>query len=109
VVALVVAVVALLAGCGVNPPAGTIVIHDLQFDPPAVTISKGQTVTWTNQDQMGVQVQSDSFGTSPTVPGQFSSDPLSPGDSYTHTFDTAGTFTYGDPFHPYITGAVTVR
>jgi plastocyanin len=109
VIAVVVAAAGLLAGCGVHPPEGTIVVHDLQFDPPAVTVAKGQTITWTNQDQIAVLVRSASFGASPTVPGQFSSDPLNPGDSYTHTFDTAGTFTYGDPFHPYITGAVTVK
>jgi plastocyanin len=106
---LVVVAVAGLAGCGVNPPQGTVVIHDLQFDPPAVAVAKGTTVTWVNKDQIPVQIQSDDFGTTPTVPGQFASEPLNPGESYTHTFADVGTFTYGDPFHPYIKGSVVVK
>jgi plastocyanin len=106
---LIVAAAALLSGCAVNPPAGTVVIHDLEFDPSAVTVSKGTRVTWSNQDQIPVQIQTDSFGTTPTVPGQFSSEPLNPGESYTHTFADVGTFTYSDPFHPYMTGSVVVK
>jgi plastocyanin len=106
---LLLAAVAALSGCGVKPQPGTIVIHDLQFDPPSVAVAKGSKVTWTNSDQIPVQIQTDSFGTTPTVPGQFSSEPLNPGESYTHTFDDAGTFTYSDPFHPYMTGSVAVK
>jgi plastocyanin len=100
---------ALLAGCAVTPQPGTVIIHDLQFDPPAVTVAKGTAVTWTNQDQIPVQIQTDSFGATPTVPGQFSSEPLNPGESYSHTFADTGTFDYSDPFHPYITGSVVVK
>jgi plastocyanin len=98
-----------LAACAVHPPEGTVIIHDLQFDPPAITVARGTTVTWTNQDQIPVQIQTGSFGASPTVPGQFSSEPLNPDESYTHTFTDSGKFEYSDPFHPYITGSVIVK
>jgi plastocyanin len=106
---LVLAAAALLAGCAVSPPPGTVIIHDLAFDPPSVTVAKGSAVTWINKDQIPVQIQTDSFGTTPTVPGQFSSEPLNPGESYTYTFADTGTFTYSDPFHPYIAGSVVVK
>jgi plastocyanin len=98
-----------LSGCGVRPQQGTIVIHDLQFDPPSVAVAKGSKVTWINSDQIPVQIQTDSFGTTPTVPGQFSSEPLDPGESFSYTFSDTGTFTYSDPFHPYMTGSVAVK
>jgi plastocyanin len=112
--ALVVVVVAVLAaavvgGCVSHPPEGTIYVQDLAFDPSAVTVTKGSTITWTNKDQIPVQIQTDDFGTTPTVPGQFSSEPLNPGESFTHTFTDAGKFTYSDPFHPYMTGSVAVK
>jgi plastocyanin len=105
---VLVATVVALAGCAA-PPAGTIVLQDLRFEPSELTVTKGTTVTWLNKDQIPVQIQSDDFGATPEVPGQFSSEPLNPGESFTHTFDTAGEFGYSDPFHPYITGKVTVR
>jgi plastocyanin len=94
---------------GISAAPGTIVIHDLQFDPAEVTVTKGASITWVNKDEIPVQVQSDSFGTTPTVPGQFSSEPLNPGESFTQSFNDAGTFTYSDPFHPYMTGSVVVK
>jgi plastocyanin len=108
-VCLVLAAAALLTGCAVTPPAGTVIIHDLEFDPPAVTVAKGATVTWVNRDQIPVQIQTDDYGATPPVPGQFSSEPLNPGESYSHTFADTGTFSYSDPFHPYIKGSVSVR
>jgi plastocyanin len=97
-----------LTGCGGAKP-GTVTIHDLKFDPSSVTVSKGSSVTWVNEDQIPVQIQSDDFGTAGAAPGQFSSEPLNPGESFTQKFDTAGKYTYSDPFHPYMTGAVEVR
>ena len=97
-----------LAGCAATP-ADTIVIRDLRFEPLELSVAKGATVTWLNKDQIPVQIQSDDFGTTPTVPGQFSSEPLNPGESFQHTFADAGEFKYSDPFHPYIAGMVTVR
>jgi plastocyanin len=106
---LVAIVLLLLCAAGCAAPANTVTIHDLHFDPGDVTVAKGTAITWRNSDQIPVQIQSDDFGTTPTVPGQFSSLPLNPGETFTHTFDDTGKFGYSDPFHPYITGTVTVK
>jgi plastocyanin len=107
--ALAVCALALGALAGCTAPPNTVMIHDLVFDPGAVTVAKGTTITWQNKDEIPVQIQSDDFGTTPTVPGQFSSEPLNPGETYTHTFDDAGSFGYSDPFHPFIKGTVVVK
>lgn len=76
-------------------------IKNLTFTPPAVSIPPGSTVVWSNDETDGTvhSVTSDD--------GQFSHD-LKPGDTFTWTFDKAGTFGYHCRFHPFMTGVVTV-
>jgi plastocyanin len=107
--AAVVAATLALGACA-KAPANTVSIHDLRFDPPQVTVAKGTTVTWVNDDQAAHTITTDDFGvTGVSQAGQFSSPPLSPGDSFKHTFDTVGTFGYSCTIHPYIKGKVIVR
>lgn len=97
------------AGCASQAP-NEIVIRDLRFNPKVLTVSPGTTVKWLNEDQTAHTVTSDSFGsTSTPAAQQFSSMPLSPGDSYTFTFTTAGTYKYHCEIHPYLMGEVVVR
>lgn len=92
-----------LAACA-SSSANEVVIRDLQFIPATLTVNKGTTVTWKNEDETAHTVSSDTTGT-----GGFSSKPLNPGDSFTHTFDSAGTFPYHCEIHPYLKGTVIVR
>jgi plastocyanin len=41
--------------------------------------------------------------------GSFDSGVLSPGATFTRTFDEAGTFAYGCVIHPTMTGTIVVR
>jgi plastocyanin len=75
-------------------------IKNFAFDPETVTIAVGQTVTWTNQDSVVHTVVGD---------GGLDSGDLSKGDSYSKTFDTAGTFDYHCSIHPQMKGQVIVR
>ncbi|MFH1181629.1 MAG: cupredoxin domain-containing protein [Candidatus Woesearchaeota archaeon] len=68
------------------------------FAPSAITVRQGATVTWTNEDSVAHTVVSDSF----------ESPSLAKGQTFSHTFDTAGTFTYHCSIHPNMTGTVTV-
>ena len=70
------------------------------FEPKTVTIKVGQTVTWTNQDSVTHTVTGD---------GGIDSGDLSKGESYSKTFDTAGTFNYHCSIHPSMTGQVIVE
>jgi plastocyanin len=64
--------------------------------PAAVTIRKGQSVTWENQDDQPHRLTADQS----LLPGFDSADVLAKGDTYTYTFESTGTFHYYDPLNP---------
>lgn len=68
-----------------------------------ITIKKGATVVWTNQDSIQHDVTPDEE--SPAFEG---SELLNNGQSYSFTFNTVGTYTYHCTPHPFMTGKVTV-
>ena len=78
--------------------AVTIDIVDFAFAQPEITVRPGTTVTWTNT------------GVAPhTVTGlPTESGTIDPGQSFSYTFETAGTFDYQCAFHPQMTAKVIV-
>jgi plastocyanin len=76
-------------------------IDNFQFSPATLTISKGTTVTWTNQDDMVHTVTSASK--------VFSSASLETDDIFSYTFTTPGTYTYFCKLHPHMTATVIVQ
>lgn len=75
-------------------------IKGFAFVPATVTIAIGTTVVWTQEDS----------GVSHTVTGTgFDSGPLSQGETFSHTFDQAGTFNYGCSIHPTMTGTIIAQ
>lgn len=94
------------AGAAASPVATTSV--DLpasyKFAPASIVVHVGDTVTWTNHDNFTHSVQFTSGGL-PNTP-----EVMSPGQSATYTFTTAGTFTYQCHLHPQnMQGTVTVE
>jgi plastocyanin len=79
---------------GATPTAAgtTVDIKNFAFSPVTVTISNGQTVTWTNMDSVSHTVTS--------TTGVFDSGPISPGQTFSYTFNNAGTFEYSCTIHP---------
>ena len=71
------------------------------FSPPSLTVTVGDTVTWTNSDDIPHTATADG--------GSFDTGTLDQGASNTVTFDTAGTFPYHCTIHPQMTGAITVE
>ncbi len=69
------------------------------FAPSSITISTGDSVTWTNNGKLPHTATGDSFD----------SGTLSPGKSFTQTFSSAGTFNYICSVHPFMKGTVTVQ
>ena len=61
-----------------------------KFEPAAITVKAGSTVTWTNDDNFTHSVRIE--GGTPMV--------MKPGEKATFTFDKAGTFKYDCSFHP---------
>jgi plastocyanin len=79
----------------------TVTIRDFEFAPASVTIDVGDTVTWSNEGPTGHTATADD--------GSFDTGLLSDGQSGSHTFGQAGTFSYFCEPHPYMKGTVTVQ
>lgn len=78
----------------------SVTISDFQFTPATITIHVGDTVTWTNHGP--------SAHTATANDGSFNTGVLQKGHSASHTFTTAGTFTYICQIHPFMHGTVVV-
>lgn len=72
-------------------------IVDFAFDPSIITITAGSTVRWTRSPATIIThtTTSDIGSLDPWDSGQ-----LAPGESFTKTFNTPGTYTYHCEFHP---------
>ncbi|MEV5509495.1 cupredoxin domain-containing protein [Streptomyces orinoci] len=79
--------------------ASQVTIAGFAFSPSTLTVTKGTTVTWTNNDSVSHTVTGSGLN-SPT---------LSPGDSYSFTFNSSGTFSYICTIHPSMHGTVVVN
>jgi plastocyanin len=104
------AVLAAVAGLalmitGASQPASTVTktvsITATAFSPTSRTIATTDAIKWTNNDTKNHQVVANN--------GSFVSPTIAPGKSYTHTFNTAGTFRYHDALYPSHTGKIIVN
>lgn len=77
-------------------------INNFIFSPSSITVKKGTTVTWTNNDSVSHTVTE--------MDGQtgLDSGTLEHGKSYSFTFNSLGTFKYHCSIHPSMVGTVTV-
>jgi plastocyanin len=93
-----------LAVTGASQPASTVTkavsITATAFSPTSRTIATTDSIKWTNKDTKSHQVVANN--------GSFVSPTIAAGKSYTHTFNTAGTFNYHDALHPSLTGKIVV-
>ena len=93
-------------GNNTPPPAGdsnskSVSIASMSFGPSSTTVTKGATVTWTNNDYTTHTVTADD--------NSFNSGNLGYGGTFSHTFSNTGTFTYHCSIHPGMTGSVVVN
>ena len=80
---------------------GSVTIADFAFTPAQITIDEGDTVTWTNKGPTAH---------SATAPdGSFDTGIFPAGQSRSHTFNDAGTFSYICTPHPNMHGTIVVR
>ena len=74
-------------------------IKDYKFAPETIEIKKGDKVIWKNEDGVIHTVTFDTFD----------SGSMKQGDTFEHTFDTAGSFSYYCGNHPSMKGTVKVK
>lgn len=108
------AIGALIAGCGddssptgggggtTRPHFKTVSINGSSFSPSSLTIAVGDTVRWTNFDNVTHSVTSDA-GTELDSPN------MGNAAIYQHIFMSAGSFPYHCKFHVGMDGTVTVN
>jgi plastocyanin len=105
----------LAAGCGEDESPGSgsaapassgdtvkVAIKDIRFVPEKLTARTGQTVVWTNQDDVEHDVKA-------TKGADFESKPLSKGDTYEAKLTKAGSIDYLCTIHPSQRGKITVE
>lgn len=100
----------LLAGCGGGEDDGgggtgaepiataEVAVVDNDFDPAAVVVEAGTTVTWTWEGDNPHDVRGDGFASEIQTSGEFR-----------HTFDEPGDFAYRCTVHPAMRGRVVVE
>ena len=71
--------------------AAGVSVVDFSYSPKTVTIQAGESVSWSNNGQSPHTVTADG--------GSFDSGNLNPGQGYSHTFSTAGTYAYHCQYH----------
>jgi plastocyanin len=79
--------------------SASVTIENLAFSPGTISVTAGDTVTWTNKDAVPHTVTSDT--------GAFDS-PIGIGGVLTLKFPTPGTFAYSCTIHPQMHGTVIV-
>jgi plastocyanin len=76
-------------------------IAGFAFQPGTVTVRVGDSVTWTNNDQVAHTADADN--------GSWGTGNIAAGASATLTFNSAGTYPYHCEIHPQMTGRVVVQ
>lgn len=76
------------------------VIQDFSFIPDPISITVGDSVTWTNEDGFAHTVTADD--------DSFDSGNLDGGATFEQSFDEAGEFAYHCNIHPQMAGTVSV-
>ena len=99
--ALVLAGLAVAARAQSKPDLIEVRIDNFSFGPTELTVMAGDTVTWTNRDDIPHTVVS--------TDKVFKSKVLDTDEKFSFTFTTPGTYPYFCSIHPKMTGRVVVR
>ena len=83
------------------PSTATVRIGNFTFSQPTLTVRRGTTVTWQNDDDIPHTVVSKTM--------VFKSKVLDTGDRFSFTFAKAGQFGYFCSIHPHMTGMIIVK
>lgn len=90
------------ASSDIGTTGNNIELKGFAFSPNTLTISVGETVTWTNKDSASHTITSDSGN-------ELGSSSMGNGQTYLHTFSTAGTYAYHCSIHSTMKGRIVVQ
>lgn len=121
--ALAIAVALFLPACGGDEPGATTPtptqlpttaaaeVLDNEFRPARIAIATGGTVTWTYTGPIGLHTMTDAdglFDSHPDCPAKPGACMKAKGETFSHTFAGAGTFTYSCKVHGEIMSGTVV-
>ena len=101
--ALAIAAAALAAAAGAfaaAPKKHTVTIENMSYAPAAITVKKGDSITWVNKDI---------FPHTVTAAGTFDSKEIQPKGKWTYRATKAGDFAYICTLHPNMKGTLKVE
>ena len=84
-----------------QPTTASVDINNFAFAPPALTVSAGTQIVWTNKDGTAHTITADD--------GRFNSDPFDKTQTFKQTLTTPGTYTYHCSIHPFMKGKIVVQ
>ena len=82
-----------------QPTTHTVVMDAVSFTPSVLTVKRGDSIVWRNQDPFPHTATSSAFDSQSIAPGQ----------SWTYTANTRGEFSYVCTFHPTMKGMLRVQ
>jgi plastocyanin len=89
------------SGSAAGADPAQILVKDFMFDPTALTVKAGSTVTWANKDEEPHTVVSDT--------GLFRSGAMDTDQSFSFKFDRPGTYHFTCSIHPRMVGTIVVQ
>jgi plastocyanin len=89
------------ASASAQPAGSEIKIDNFSFTPATLTVPVGTKVTWTNHDDIPHNIVSSEQ--------KFKSKAMDTDDSFSNTFNEAGTYEYFCGLHPKMVGRVIVE
>lgn len=91
------------AGPDKGPAAAThtVVIENMQFNPPQLSVHRGDRIVWVNKDLFPHTVTADAKA--------FDSGSIAVNGSWQYSANRTGSFTYSCTFHPTMKGKITVE
>lgn len=87
-------------GVGAHAQELKVTIDNFTFSPNELTVKVGDTVTWTNHDDIPHTVVS---------AGKFRSKAMDTDNAFSFTFTSAGDYKYFCSLHPHMTGMIKVE
>jgi len=94
------ALVLQLGAIGAHAEELKVTIDNFTFTPPELKVKVGDTVTWTNHDDIPHTAVS---------AGRFRSRPMDTDNTFSFTFTAAGDYPYFCSIHPHMTGMIKVE
>ncbi len=98
------------AAAGAEAGHGPVVVHiaDFSYDPATITVSPGQRVTFTNDDETAHTATATAAASG--TDGSFNTDTVQPGESASiEAPDQPGEYPFICSFHPFMKGTLVVR